>query len=117
MAPAMNTIRDKTIEALRAAFEMHSPSELMKREGFNIPAGVALAIINGIPMAAAAMNTLGAALTAIASAQGASAGRAYGSSFAAQLKLGLSNLIGPKTLTKIIADENHRQVTGLGRRG
>lgn len=90
MTPTMETIRDKTLEAIRAAFEMHSPSLLMAREGFNIPAGVAQGIMLGIPMAAAAMNTLGAALTAIASSQGASAGAAYGAAFSKQASVQLS---------------------------
>jgi hypothetical protein len=99
----METVRDKTIAAIRAAFQMQSPSVLMMGEGVNITAGIAQGILQGIPLASVAMTALGTALIAIASAQGASAGVAYGSAFGTNASLHLSLAI----------DEIKRQLTLL----
>lgn len=90
LGPATAEIKNRTLEMLRAQFDSHSPARVMIPEGMNITAGVAQGIMLGIPMAAAAMNTLGAALTAIASSQGASAGAAYGAAFSKQASVQLS---------------------------
>lgn len=115
--PAATGMGDAVDTAISDRLGIRSPSTIMIAHGLNVDAGVAQGIIQGIPVASAAMTTLGTALIAIAAAQGSAAGRAYGASFAAELNAGLSGMISPRFLMKLIADENHRQLTGLGRRG
>ena len=75
---------------LRAQFDSHSPARVMIPEGMNITAGIAEGIRLGIPIASAAMISLGAALTAIAAAQGTAAGAAYGSAFSSAASIQLN---------------------------
>ncbi len=58
VSDTMNTVRDDTLTALRAAFAMHSPSRLMMGEGINIPAGLAEGITAGANLAYAAMAVM-----------------------------------------------------------
>jgi len=69
---------------------IQSPSTVMRQHGLDIGLGLQLGILDGLPLAAAAMNVLGAALTAIASAQGTSAGAAYGSAFSSAASVSIS---------------------------
>jgi TP901 family phage tail tape measure protein len=109
---SMVTLKDDTLAALLAAFQMQSPSRLMAAQGINIPAGVAVGILNGIPLAANAMNALGAAITAIAAAQGAAAGAAYGGAFGNTASASFSVALG-KIRKELTALEN-RISTGYG---
>ena len=73
---------------------IQSPSTVFQAHGVDTVTGLSLGIMQGLPLAAAAMTTLGAALTAIASAQGTAAGAAYGSAFSSSASIQISAAMG-----------------------
>ena len=87
MGESMNTVRDATIAAIQAAFQMHSPSQLMAMYGQDITAGIAVGIIQGIPQASAAMSTLGSTLAA----QAAQMASLISSAFNANISFNIPN--------------------------
>ncbi len=83
MQPAANTVRDTTLDALRTAFDMHSPARVMIPEGMNIPAGLAEGITAGANLVYAAMNVMQARLVS----QAAMTARMMSIAFAQNLNL------------------------------
>ena len=57
--PPFATVRDSALSSLQAAFQMHSPSQLMAAQGVFIPEGLALGIIGGSGAVVAAMSVMG----------------------------------------------------------
>ncbi|NLO85915.1 MAG: hypothetical protein GX096_10905, partial [Clostridiales bacterium] len=57
--PSFASVRDAALAALASAFMMHSPSQLMAEQGIYIPEGLALGILNGVPVVSAAIMSLG----------------------------------------------------------
>jgi hypothetical protein len=47
IAPSFTSVRDAALTALQAAFQMHSPSQLMAAQGIFIPQGLAQGILAG----------------------------------------------------------------------
>ncbi len=125
LTPSAEAIKNSALEAIRAAFIMRSPSVLMAQEGRNIPAGVAEGIIEGIPVAAAAMTTLGAVLEGEAARQGAIIGAAMSAAFNASLNFNAPGLptgtgqvgstSGIYAIRKGLTDAQLRTVRGYGR--
>lgn len=83
-------IKNKLVANLKAAFEMHSPSALMAREGVNISAGIAMGIDQGGAQVFAAMSALQGAMVAQAAAMGAAVAAAFNNN----LKFNLPNATG-----------------------
>ncbi len=115
VAATMTTIRNDVLAALRAAFEMHSPSMLMTREGINIPAGIADGIRAGAAMAVNALNAMGSMLQTAASAQGSAAAAAYVSAFNAGMS-GLNKGGAPGTGGSVSAKDLRSEMQSLTRR-
>lgn len=94
---------------------IQSPSTVMRQHGLDIGIGIQLGILDGLPLAAAAMNVLGAALTAIASANGTTAGAAYGSAFSSAASIQLSAAMG--SIKRELDQLNIRINRGYGNTG
>lgn len=78
-----DTVRAQVVDALQAAFVMHSPSQLMAGYGIYLPQGLAEGAINGQAALTAAMHAVAnAAVTAAASVLNLSAGSSIGMNFA-----------------------------------
>jgi len=90
VAPASAGMAEAVDAAFTTPLGIQSPSTVFKQHGLDTALGIQLGILQGIPLAGSAMSTLGAALTAIASAQGASAGNAYGAAFSRNASFQLS---------------------------
>lgn len=78
-----DTVRAQVVDALQAAFVMHSPSQLMAGYGIYLPQGLAEGAMNGQAALSAAMHAVAnAAVTAAASVLNLSAGSSIGMNFA-----------------------------------
>lgn len=83
-------IKDKLKKNIEAAFEMHSPSQLMVRIFRGVPEGMALGIQQAAPLVYQAMNAMGQQLIAQAAAMAA----AISAAFAANINFSLPGVGG-----------------------
>jgi TP901 family phage tail tape measure protein len=109
-------IKNKLVANLKAAFEMHSPSALMAREGVNISAGIAMGIDQGGAQVFAAMSALQEATVAQAAAMGAAVAAAYSAAFNANLNLNTppGRTGSVSGLIREINQQNLRTLRGYG---
>ena len=88
--PPFTTVAADAIAALQAAFNMHSPSQLMAEQGIFIPQGLALGITNGSGVVVAAMGAVSSATIAAAnSVLNQAAGSSIGYNVAAGIAAGI----------------------------
>lgn len=87
---AATTMAEAVDTAFTTPLGIESPSTLFIQHGLDTVLGLQEGILEGIPVAASAMTMLGEALTAIAAAQGARAGTAYGTAFSMSASAQLS---------------------------
>ncbi len=88
--PPFSTVAADAIAALQAAFNMHSPSQLMAEQGIFIPEGLALGIINGSGTVIAAIGAVSNGTIATANAiLNQAAGHAIGYNVAAGVASGI----------------------------
>lgn len=92
--PAAETAASGLATAVDNAFTgelgIESPSTVFIQHGLDTAMGMNIGLLQGLPVVVGAMTTLGAALTAIAAAQGTAAGSAYGSAFSTAASIQLS---------------------------
>ncbi|MBP3410482.1 MAG: phage tail tape measure protein [Clostridia bacterium] len=95
LTSAMYTLRDATVDAIRAAYEINSPSALMARYGVYLPAGVGEGVRQGETMLTAAIAAVcGAGVSAAAAILSTASGSVIGVQFANGMIQGINSRRG-----------------------